>query len=72
MAINKKLTRKFDIWRTGVTTDNFTPKGAIIMAASVLLYGIIQARYSALQGAPSWHTDRRGAPASGMHRLSQE
>ncbi|KAK9825642.1 hypothetical protein WJX81_003822 [Elliptochloris bilobata] len=41
-AVNKTLTRRFDLWRTGVTTDSFTPKGAIIMAVSVLLYGIIQ------------------------------
>lgn len=40
--MNKKLTKPYDLWRTGVTTDGFTPKGAIIMAVSVLLYGIIQ------------------------------
>lgn len=41
-AINKKLTRKWSLFGTGVTTDNFTPKGALIMVASVLLYAIIQ------------------------------
>ena len=42
LAMNKKLTRKWSLFRTGVTTDNFTPKGAIIMVASVALYAIIQ------------------------------
>lgn len=41
-AKNKTLTRPYNLWRTGVTTDGFTPKGAVIMAVSVLLYGIIQ------------------------------
>lgn len=41
-AKNKTLTRPLNLWRTGVTTDSFTPKGAVIMAVSVLLYGIIQ------------------------------
>lgn len=41
-AINKKLTRKWSLFGTGVTTDNFTPKGSLIMVASVLLYAIIQ------------------------------
>lgn len=41
-AINKRLTRKYDLWRTGVTTDSFTPKGAVIMVATVLLYAIVQ------------------------------
>ncbi|CAL5223152.1 g5620 [Coccomyxa viridis] len=41
-AINKKLTHKWSLFKTGVTTDNFTPKGSAIMTASVLLYAIIQ------------------------------
>ena len=40
--MNKKLSRKWSLFGTGVTTDSFTPKGAIIMVASVLLYAIIQ------------------------------
>ena len=42
VAINKKLTKKWSLFGTGVTTDNFTPKGALIMVGSVLLYAIIQ------------------------------
>ena len=42
VAINKKLTRKWSLFGTGVTTDSFTPKGAIIMVGTVLLYAIIQ------------------------------
>lgn len=40
--MNKKLTRKFDVTRTGVTTDQFTSSGAIIMVVTVLLYAIVQ------------------------------
>ena len=42
VAINKKLTRKWSLFGTGVTTDSVTPKGAIIMVGTVLLYAIIQ------------------------------
>ena len=42
VAINKKLTKKWSLFGTGVTTDSFTPKGAIIMVGTVLLYAIIQ------------------------------
>lgn len=41
-AINKRLTKKYDVLHTGVTTDNFTPSGAIIMVVTVLLYAIVQ------------------------------
>ncbi|CAL8462752.1 g2285 [Coccomyxa elongata] len=41
-AINKRLTKKYDVLHTGVTTDNYTPSGAIIMVATVLLYAIVQ------------------------------
>ena len=50
-AKNKTLTRQFNLWRTGVTTDGFTPKGAVIMAVSVLLYGIIQVCFETCTGA---------------------
>ncbi len=40
--MNKALTRKWSLTRTGVTTDAFTPKGAAIMVASAALYAIVQ------------------------------
>lgn len=49
-AKNKTLTRPYNLWRTGVTTDGFTPKGAVIMAVSVLLYGIIQVYFETCSG----------------------
>lgn len=53
-AINKRLTRKYDVLHTGVTTDNFTPSGAVIMVATVLLYAIVQVLHLAesLQTCP--------------------
>ncbi|KAI8469986.1 MAG: hypothetical protein J3K34DRAFT_422230 [Monoraphidium minutum] len=41
-AVDKKLTRGFDLNRTGVTTDDDVRQGALVMAASVLLYGFVQ------------------------------
>ena len=45
-AINKRLTKKYDALHTGVTTDNYTPSGAIIMVVTVLLYAIVQVNTS--------------------------
>lgn len=42
MAKDKTLTRKWDLFNTGVTVDKDVGQGAAIMAASVLLYGIVQ------------------------------
>ena len=39
---DKVLTHRWSLTKTGATTDRFTPTGAIIMVASVFLYGIIQ------------------------------
>lgn len=41
-AINRTLTRGWDLRRTGVTTDTDVRRGAGIMTASVLLFGIVQ------------------------------
>lgn len=41
-AVNKTLTRPFNLARTGVTTDSFTPTNAAIMSFSSLLYLLIQ------------------------------
>lgn len=41
-AISKRLTKKYDVMHTGVTTDNYTPSGAVIMVGTVLLYAIVQ------------------------------
>eukprot|EP00884_Botryococcus_braunii_P016559 jgi/Botrbrau1/3587/Bobra.0078s0039.1 len=60
LATNRKLTKKKDLWGTGVTTDEFTSKGALIMMLSCLLYlsvqvpaflGDIQDRRAALIGS---------------------
>ncbi len=61
-AKNKTLTRPYNLWRTGVTTDGFTPKGAVIMAVSVLLYGIIQV----------WLETRAGTSGHAGHVLSHQ
>jgi hypothetical protein len=42
VAQDKTLTRKWDLFNTGVTVDKDVGQGAAIMAASVLLYGIVQ------------------------------
>lgn len=42
MAQDKTLSRRFDLFSTGVTVDRDVGQGAAIMAASVLLYGIVQ------------------------------
>ena len=39
---NKTLTMPFNLFKTGVSTDSFTPMSAMLMGASVLLYGTIQ------------------------------
>jgi hypothetical protein len=41
-AQDKTLTRGWDWFNTGVTVDKDVGQGAAIMAASVLLYGIVQ------------------------------
>ncbi|GBF88403.1 hypothetical protein Rsub_01115 [Raphidocelis subcapitata] len=41
-ALDKTLTRGFDLNRTGVTTEDDVRRGALILAASALLYGIVQ------------------------------
>jgi hypothetical protein len=41
-AQDKTLTRGWDLFNTGVTVDRDVGQGAAIMAASVLLYGIVQ------------------------------
>ena len=41
-AIDRRLTRRFDLERTGVTTDDDVRRGALVMAASALLYGSVQ------------------------------
>lgn len=40
--INKRLTRGGDLLTTGVSTDSEVPKGALVMAVTVLLYGTVQ------------------------------
>lgn len=42
IAVDKQLTQGWDLSRTGVTTDDDVRKGAAVMAASVVLYGIVQ------------------------------
>ncbi|KAF8069707.1 NCL2 [Scenedesmus sp. PABB004] len=42
IAIDKRLTRGWDLFATGVTVDQDVRTGAAIMSASVLLYGIVQ------------------------------
>lgn len=42
LAQDKTLTRRWDLTGTGVTVDKDVGQGAAIMAASVLLYGIVQ------------------------------
>ncbi|WIA37902.1 hypothetical protein OEZ86_001279 [Tetradesmus obliquus] len=42
IAVDKKLTRGWDLARTGVTVDRDVRQGAAIMAGSVLLYGTVQ------------------------------
>lgn len=39
---NKTLTMKWNLFKTGISTDRFTPLSAMLMGASVLLYGTIQ------------------------------
>ena len=39
---NKTLTKPFNLFKTGISTDSFTPLSAMLMGASVLLYGTIQ------------------------------
>ena len=39
---NKTLTNKWNLFKTGISTDRFTPLSAMLMGASVLLYGTIQ------------------------------
>ena len=39
---DKQLTHRWSLTKTGATTDKFTPKGSMIMIATVFLYGIIQ------------------------------
>lgn len=46
LAQDKTLTRGWDLFNTGVTVDRDVGQGAAIMAASVLLYGIVQVRPS--------------------------
>ena len=41
---NKTLTKPFNLFKTGISTDSFTPLSAMLMGASVLLYGTIQVR----------------------------
>eukprot|EP00775_Hariotina_reticulata_P009910 gene9910-10066_t len=41
-AIDKRLTRGWDLQHTGITVDNDVRSGAAIMALSVLLYGVVQ------------------------------
>ena len=42
IAKSKTITRKWDLWNTGVTTDAFTCKQSQIMVGTVFTYGIIQ------------------------------
>lgn len=57
----KQLTHRFSLTKTGATTDQYTPKGAIIMIITVFLYAIIQVRkHCSLSMEPScpppgWH-----------------
>ncbi|KAK9819305.1 hypothetical protein WJX74_003436 [Apatococcus lobatus] len=39
---NKTLTHRWNLFKTGISTDRFTPLSAMLMGASVLLYGTIQ------------------------------
>ena len=39
---DKTLTKPWDLLSTGVSTDSFTPLGAVLMGASVFLYSFIQ------------------------------
>ena len=41
-AINKKLTRPWDLFNTGVTAEADVSQGAIAMIAAVLVYFIVQ------------------------------
>ena len=40
--MNKTLTRPYNLLKTGITTDRFTPTNAAIMSATALLYLLIQ------------------------------
>ena len=51
-AVSKQLTHRWSLSRTGVTTDAFTPKGAVIMVASVGLYAIVQVQAVQLSAPP--------------------
>eukprot|EP00878_Enallax_costatus_P007203 GHUV01007547.1.p1 GENE.GHUV01007547.1~~GHUV01007547.1.p1 ORF type:complete len:589 (+),score=195.07 GHUV01007547.1:201-1967(+) len=42
VAVDKKHTRGWDLFNTGVTVDRDVRQGAQIMASSVLLYGFVQ------------------------------
>lgn len=42
VAKSKTITRKWDLWNTGVTTDAFTSKQYWIMIGTAFTYGIIQ------------------------------
>jgi hypothetical protein len=48
-AVDKTTTRGWDLLATGVTTDTFTPKNAVVMVATSALYLIIQVCVSALR-----------------------
>lgn len=50
-AQDKTLTRRWDLTGTGVTVDKDVGQGAAIMAASVLLYGIVQVGVCRKSGA---------------------
>ena len=60
LATDKTLTRTGDWAGTGVTTDTDVRAGARIMAASVLLYGSVQARCLHF---PLTHVPLHGPPA---------
>lgn len=41
---DRTLTKPWSVLATGVSTDNLTPLGALLMGASVFLYAFIQVR----------------------------
>ena len=45
---DKTLTQRWNLLKTGVSTDSFTPLGAMLMGGSVFLYAFIQVLHSLL------------------------
>lgn len=64
-AINKKLTRPWDLLKTGVSTETDVPQGAIAMIAAVLVYFIVQVNPHI--SAPASHSCMTGFATSKCH-----